>query len=357
MTDCIAHTKPFFDHRELDAAQELIKTRMVNEGDVGRRLASRITELANSLGGVVTSCGTLGLHLALKVLGVKKEDDEVIIPDVACRSLYDCVRLAGGTPIFCDINLDDFSLDIGSVRSRLSRNTRAIILPHMYGCPSDIDSFITLDVPIIEDCAHSLGALYRDLPVGSFGHLSCFSMEGSKLIAAGEGGIVLANREESLTSLNTLRFGLDGHFAYPYRLSDLAASLALVQLDKLPSMIVSRRRIADIYYNGLKILEDKGSLMLPHRFAARKGVYYRFVVLCDVPSSDLIEFANSRGVLIRNPLPSGCLVDTFGNIPVHNPNSRRITVYGASLPIYPDLTADEAARVVDVVHSYFDRAK
>lgn len=353
MTDCIAHTRPFFDHRELDAAQELIRTRMVNEGDVGRKLVIRVAKLANSLGGVVTSCGTLGLHLALKVLGVEASEHEVIIPDVACRSLYDCVLMAGGTPVFCDINLEDFSLDIESVRSHLSNRTRAVILPHMYGCPAEIDSFISLDVPIIEDCAHSLGALYKDLPVGSFGHLSCFSMEGSKLIAAGEGGIVVANREESLNTLHTLRFGLDGHFAYTYRLSDLAASLALVQLDKLVFIIESRRRIADFYYNELRILEDKGSLVLPRRFSSRESVFYRFVVLCDAPSSDLIEFASARGVLIRNPLPSGCLVDTFGSHPVDNPNSHRFIEYGASLPIYPDLTLESAARVVDVVHSFF----
>jgi len=353
MSNSIAHTKPFFDQREANALLAVIETRLVNEGDLANKLVRRTAQLSHSLGGVPTSTGTLGLHLALRTLGVDTKDDEVIIPDLACRSLYDCVKIAGGTPVFCDINLEDYSLSIDSVRPQLRKNTRAIILPHMYGCPAKIDEFLELEVPIIEDCAHALGTVYRGAPVGSFGSLSVFSLEGSKLIAAGEGGVVLANNPTMLHSLNTLRYGLDGHFAYHYRLSDLIASVALAQLDKLPLIIERRRHIANIYRNELKYLGNIGVLSLPNLFSERESVYYRFVVVCDTDSDDLISFANQKGVLIRNPLPSGCLSASYKGHATDNRNSRLLTTNGASLPTYPDLSDSDIEIVVDVIHSFY----
>ncbi len=349
----ISHTKPFFNEREKDALLATIETRLVNEGDQAKRLVDAVAKHINSIGGVPTSTGTLGLHLALKSLGIAKKDDEVIIPDFACRSLYDSVKMAGGTPIFCDINLEDYSLSIDSVKLQLRQTTRAIILPHMYGCPANIDAFLELGVPIIEDCAHSLGANIRGIPVGSKGDLSVFSFEGSKLIAAGEGGVVLANNNNIYNNLKMLRYGLNGNFSYQYRLSDLIAAIALVQLDKLEAMIEKRRYIANIYRNQLKTLEDKGILSLPEYFMERENVYYRFVIICNTNSADLISFANKRGVMIRNPLTSGCLSESYGYDKPNNKNASQLVTRGASLPIYPDLSDADIKAVIDLIYDFY----
>lgn len=353
MDDTILHTRPFFDETEIKAVVNIIESRMVNEGDVSRQLISRIAQLVNSIGGVSVSTGTLGLHLALKTMGVESSSDEVIVPDFACRSLYDCVRMAGGSPVLCDINLDDYSLSIDSVLLRKTKNTRAIILPHMYGCPADIDAFDGLKDLIIEDCAHSAGAEYKGGAAGSFCSISAFSFEGSKLIAAGEGGAVFANRDTMLERLNTLRYGLNGHFAYQYRLSDLIAAVALAQLDKLPFMIRRRIYIANLYYSHLQIFEQQGVIKLPKRLSDRKSVYYRFVVLCNHNSDGLIDFANQHGVLIRKPLISGCLSDTYKDYEDDTPNARLLASNGASLPIYPGLKDAEVAKVVDVINTFY----
>ncbi len=338
---------------EADALLAVIESRLVNEGDLAKTLVNSIAQIVHSLDGVPTSTGTLGIHLALKALGIAARDHEVIIPDFACRSLYDSVRMVGATPVLCDINLEDYSLSIDSVRSQLCQDTRAIILPHMYGCPANMDSFLELGVPIIEDCAHSLGATYNGSPVGSFSSLSVFSFEGSKLIAAGEGGVVLAKSRTLLDKLRSLRYGLGGDFAYQYRLSDLTAAVALAQLDKLASMIEKRRQIANMYYDELKDLEQKEILSLPNRFKNRESVYYRFVVSCNNSSESLINFANQRGVLIRNPLTSGCLSQNYRGYGSDNYNAMILADKGASLPIYPDLTDSDVGIVVNTIHEFF----
>lgn len=355
MEQIIHHTKPTFDFREIDRLKSIISSRNVNEGKESSMLIATIADLIGAKGGVAVSTGTLGLHLALKAIGIETEQNEVIVPDFACRSLFDCVRMAGGTPIFCDINLDDYNLDVNSVKEVLSSNSKAIILPHMYGCPADIDDFLDLGVPLIEDCAHSLGATYKGHHVGCFGSFSVFSFEGSKLISAGEGGVVLANEDCMLDTLRTLRYGLNGHFAYHYRLSDLVSAVALTQLEKLPFMIERRRYIAQFYKENLEQLEREGFFKLPQISPDKENVYYRFVVLCDSESARLIAFANERGVLIRNPLQSGCLSDSFRKFGRDNKNAKILAQNGISLPIYPDLTDDEMWRVVKVIAEFYGR--
>ena len=352
MEQIIHHTKPSFDSREIDCLTSIILSRNVNEGKQVEQLIDTISEMVGTKGGVSASTGTLGLHMALKTLGVEKERDEVIIPDFACRSLFDCVRMAGGVPVFCDINLDDYSLDIDSVRRVLSSNTKAIILPHMYGCPADLDAFMNLGIPVIEDCAHSMGAMYNGKAVGSLGTLSVFSFEGSKIVAAGEGGVVLSGDEQIVERLKNLRRGRSGRFIYHYRLSDIIAAIALIQIDKLSVMIKRRKEIAQFYMENLSDLEKEGHLKLPPVFSNRDGTYYRFVVLCREETSDLIRNANERGILVRNPMPSGCLSDSFDGVSEINVNAKRLAGKGLSLPIYPDLTKEEMKAVVNEIISY-----
>ncbi len=352
MEHIIHHTKPSFDFRETQCLKSVMLSRNVNEGEHSANLIDTISEMVGARGGVPSSTGTLGLHLALKVLGIESEQDEVIIPDFACRSLYDCVRMAGGTPVFCDINLDDYSLEIDSVTAAICPKTKAIILPHMYGCPADIDSFLGLGIPVIEDCAHSLGAVYKGRAVGGLGTISLFSFEGSKIIAAGEGGVVLSRENKYTDRLRELRQGQGGNFAYHYRLSDLTAAVAMVQIGKLPSMIKKRREIAHFYNEKLHEFEIRGMLSLPQLFSDRESVFYRYVVVCQNESSELIHMLNNIGILARNPLPSGRLSDNFEGVRTSSPSAQSLVSNGLSLPIYPDLTTDEMGKVVNAMASF-----
>ncbi len=334
----IQHTKPYIDDDEINAVINLLKTRLVNDGTAGTEVVNKIADKTGCQGGVAVSTGTLGIHLALKALGVKKENDEVIIPDYACRCLYDAVVTAGGKPVCCDINLNDYSLDNKYAESLITKNTRAIILPHMWGCPADIDEFLKLDVPVIEDCAHTLGVLYKGQQVGSFGDYSVFSFEGSKFIVGGEGGCVLSRYKENIKLIQELKA------SFHYRLSDIISSIVLVQLDKLNKIIEKRRYLAGIYNKGLEDFEKAGKVKLPETFEERESVFYRFVVKLDCESENIIEKANLNNIYIRNPLSSGPFTG--------KQNSNELFKKAISLPIYPDLQAAEAERVVEFLHKY-----
>jgi perosamine synthetase len=206
-----------------------------------------------------------------------------------------------------------------------------------------------LGLPIIEDCAHAIGALYKGIPVGSLGDFSMFSFEGSKVIAGGEGGAAFANGLANYDILKNVRYGTESGFAYHSRLSDLTASVVLVQLCKLPFIIERRRQIASFYREQLKYLEDKGLMRLPKVFNERNSVYYRFIALCGDESKKLVSFANERGVMIK-PTFQGMSVRQKDNI-----NAMSLAMRGVSLPIYPDLAGDEMAEVVETMLMFYER--
>lgn len=349
MNNLIPHTRPFFDDREGDAVKELLKSGEINEGKLAATLVDEIAKMINVAGGVPSGTGTMALFFCLKAVGISSWCDEVIVPDIPCKSLEDAVKMAGGNPIICDINLDDFSLDIEHIKAHLNKKTRAIILPHLYGCPADIDAFTGLGLPIIEDCAHAIGALYKGIPVGSFGNFSVFSFEGSKVIAGGEGGAAFAKGLANYSSLKNVRYGTESGFAYHSRLSDLTAAVVLVQLRKLPFIIERRRQIASFYREQLKCLEDKGLIRLPKVFNERDSIYYRFIALCSDESKRLVSFANERGVMIKSVF-QGMSVRKKDNI-----NAMSLAMSGVSLPIYPGLTEDEMAEVVKTILMFYER--
>lgn len=143
----------------------------------------------------LVSRGTVGLYLALKALGHR--EGKVVVPSIMCLSPANAVIYAGFEPLFCDVSLTDFNLDIGSLEKdlRKHRDIRAVILPHMYGQPCDIDKIRSLTkkycVSLIEDACQSLGGNYQAKPLGSFGEFSVLSFGHTKIIDVGEGGALL----------------------------------------------------------------------------------------------------------------------------------------------------------------------
>lgn len=149
---------------------------------------------------VFVSRGTTAIYLALKALGIT--EGKVVVPSMMCLSAVNAVIYAGAEPLYCDISLSDFNMDIDDLKVLLKahRDIRAVLLPHMYGYSGDIRAFEELlkkhNVFLIEDAAQALGGSYKDKPFGSFGDLSVLSFGHTKIIDAGGGGAVLFDDDQ-----------------------------------------------------------------------------------------------------------------------------------------------------------------
>lgn len=114
-----------------------------------------------------------------------------------CSALLNVVKYVGARPILVDVDQKTYNIDVQYLKKRIRKSTRAIILPHQFGLPADIDEISSLGIPVIEDCAQAIGAVYKGKKVGSFGRLSCFSFYATKVLT-GEGGMVVSNSKNLL---------------------------------------------------------------------------------------------------------------------------------------------------------------
>jgi len=283
------------------------------------------------------SSGTTALQLTLLGLGIGP-GDEVIIPSYVCAALWHAVRAAGAEPVLADCTGDTFNICPVDAKERITDRTRAIIVPHLFGQSADLDPLLSFGVPVIEDCAQSLGSLYRSHPTGSFGTAAVFSFYATKMIAAGEGGMVVSRDDRLISLIRDLRDydeKDDLCLRLNAKLTDLQAALALSQLGKLPDFIARRRVIAGRYD---RVLEHCG-LTPPCRRDDRDHIFFRYVLLTEAAEAFMAAMEN-RGVICRRPVfrPLHRYLGQTGF-----PMTDKIWQCAVSLPLYPGLTEEEIA--------------
>jgi len=230
----------------------------------------------------------------------------------------------------------------------LSPKTRAMIVPHMFGNPADLDGLLKLGIPLIEDCAQSLGAEYKHQKAGSFGHMSVFSFYATKMITTGEGGMVLTNDSQCYNRMIDVRDYDKKPLVpakYNYKTTDFQAALGLSQLRKLPQFINRRRHIATLYNDHF----SKCKISLPNEDADKKPVYFRYVVLTE-KEEFIQKEARKRGVICEKPVWKPLHQD-FSNIKC--PNSDYAHDHALSIPLYPSLSEEEVGHVVETLKTIF----
>ena len=247
----IPHSKPTLGKEEAAAAAEVVRSGYLAEG---QRTVALETTLAETIGvkhAAAVNSGSSALHLALLALDVA-EGDEVVVPSYVCTAVLNAVNYVGATPVLADVD-DSLNLCPHDAKRRLSRKTKAVIVPHLLGNPAAIDELAELGPPIIEDCAQAIGATVPGGPpaqAGARGVLSVFSFYATKVLAAGECGAVASNSARLIGKVVDLKDYDERRsyrVRYNYKCNDLAAALALCQLRKLPRFLTRRRAIARQY--------------------------------------------------------------------------------------------------------------
>lgn len=218
----------------------------------------------------VTS-GTAALQCAINALEIGP-GDEVILPAWTWHSCYSAIVLAGGLPVFAEID-ESFNIDPTDIEHRITPHTKAIMAVHLQGSPADLERILPIarkhKLRVIEDCAQSLGASYKGQPVGSIGDIGIYSLQLNKTITAGEGGAVATNdpvlferaaRFHDLGALRPLHQRILGEehlspFAgCNFRMSEFTGSVLLAQLRKLERIVKDVRSNAQRVYQGISDL-------------------------------------------------------------------------------------------------------
>ncbi|MFE5406184.1 DegT/DnrJ/EryC1/StrS family aminotransferase [Streptomyces sp. NPDC056580] len=247
---------PQSDQTELGALAGVLASRRwggIHSGSQGEAFERALGEYLDVPHVAVVSSGTAGLMIALRALGVQA-DDEVVVPAMTYVASATAVSVLGGVPVFADIDPDTHTIDPSSVKAAISEKTKAIIAVHLGGHPADMDHLGLIGaehgLPIVEDCAQSLGATWRGAHTGSLGRVGVFSFASTKNISAGEGGAVVTHDGELAARIASLRdhgrpLGVTGHhpeLGWNLRLSEFQSALLRVQLERLDRQLTAKTK-------------------------------------------------------------------------------------------------------------------
>lgn len=249
---------PAVGEEEIEAVTETLRSGWLTTGPRTAELEARMREYLEAEHVLAVSSCTAALHLSLVALGVGP-GDEVITTPLTWPATANVIVHCGATPVFADIRADTLNIDPALVSGLVTERTKAIAPVDLYGQPCDLDELMAFGVPVVEDAAHAAESRYRGRKVGTIADVTCFSLYATKNIAAGEGGLISTNRDDIAAAVDDLRVMRRGHGSlydiavpgYKANLSDVLASLALVQLDKVDRHAEIRRRHVALYDEGV----------------------------------------------------------------------------------------------------------
>lgn len=257
--DFIPLARPDITSQDIQAVTDVLKTGMLVQGKKVAELEENIGSFLNASHVIATSNGTSTMHLALVALGVGK-GDEVIVPAFSYVATANVVELVGATPIFIDIDINTFNIDVNKIEKAITPKTKVIIPVHEFGLACDMESILTIankyNLKVIEDAACALGATQNGISAGTTGDFGSFSLHPRKAISSGEGGLLVANKKNSADKVRVLRNHgieiIDGQMefveaGFNYRLTDFQAALVNSQLQRLKTTLIYKNELAEIY--------------------------------------------------------------------------------------------------------------
>jgi dTDP-4-amino-4,6-dideoxygalactose transaminase len=318
-------------------------------------------EYSGSVHGMGVNTGTSALHLALLAAGVGKGDEVITVPFTFVATVS-AVDYTGAKAVFVDIDPVTFTMDPKQVEAAITPRTKAIIPVHLYGQSADMDPILAIarkhGLVVIEDAAQAHGAEYKGRRCGSMGDMGCFSFyPGKNLGAAGEGGMVVTANPEFARTIRMLRdWGAEKKYhhvlkGYNFRLEGIQGAVLRVKLRHLEKWTQARRAAAKRYD---RLLVGSG-VGLPKQMDYARHVYHIYAVRTTERAA-MQDSLNAQGVQtgIHYPFPVH-LLPAFADLGYHAgqfPHAERAANEVLSLPMFPELTAEQSAAVSAAVHAF-----
>jgi perosamine synthetase len=367
----VPFARPEFGDEEARAVAEVLRSGWASQGPAVARFEELFAQMAGTRHAVAVSSCTTALHLALILAGVEA-GDEVICPSYSFIATANAALYIGATPIFADIEPDTWNIDPQDALRRVSPRTKAIMPVHQVGLAADLDRLAPLPprVTIVEDAACAIGSTYRGRPVGSHGHIACFSFHPRKTLSTGEGGMIttddaeIADRARRLRShgasvsawsrnaSNGVVFEEYRELGFNYRMSDIQAAIGVAQVPKVPRLLALRRAVADRYDAAFRGLRE---LQVPARPAYADHAFQSYGIRltdeCRRDRDSVLRALVERGISCRRGIPPIHLEPLYRNRfgPISLPVTEDVASRSLFIPLYASLSESDQARVIDAV--------
>jgi len=369
--------EPWISKEDEKIISNTLKQSMLTLGPQLEKFESDFCKYSKAKYAIAVSNCTAALHLSLKALGIK-ENDEVIIPDLTFVADANAVLACNAKPVVADINKENFFFSISNVKKNITKKTKAIIPVHIYGQVCNIEEILDLakdnNLKVVEDCAHAVGTFHKSKHVGTIGNTGCFSFYPTKNITTAEGGMVTTNSKEIAEKIRQLRShgmtkSLKSRYSseypwifdivepgYNYRLDEIRAALGVTQLKRIKKINELRKK-ASLYYH--KNLKNIPGLILPDMVRDRSHSYHLYTIRVTKP------FKLSRNQLYKKLKNNGIRTTVYW-MPIHEyaayrkfskkssvVNTTKIYDEILALPLFPNISKKHQDAVIKVIKSSY----
>ena len=351
--------KPVLGAEEREAVDQVIESGRLTDasyegGKFVREFEGRIRRLLGAKHVVAVNSGTAALHSVLLAFGISK-GDEVVLPSFTFVATANVVLACGAKPVFVDTKTD-YNMDPAAFKKAITKHTKAVIPVHLYGYPADMDEIREVasrkGVHIIEDAAESLGAKYKGNQSGTLSDAGCFSMYATKVATSGEGGAISTADDDLADKLRLVRnhgmvYGYDTrHLGFNYRMPEMTAALASVQMDRLPGFL--KARAENVAYLRERIAPVDGASFTQDA-RDRTHAYYLYTLFMKKNRDRIVKELNELGigasVYFKTPVHKTPLYAKLGFGRKTLRNTQSSAGHVLSLPVHPGLDKGQLERV------------
>ena len=369
---------PMFDDEEVDAVRNVLLSNKVNywTGNECKKFEREFSEFSGSKYAVALGNGTLALDVALKVLDIGDGDEVIVTSRTFIASISSIVN-SGATPIFADVDLASQNITPETIRSVITDKTKAIVCVHLAGWPCDMDEIMAIanehDLYVIEDCAQAHGAKYKGKPVGSIGHIGCWSFCQDKIMTTGgEGGMVTTNNESLWRKMWAYKDHgksyeavyerehpegfrwLHESFGTNWRMTEMQAAIGRIQLKRMSDWHNKRLSNASSIWNAAKQCKGLRVPTIPSHIEHAAYKCYVFVKGSVELRDKMMMEINEKGV----PCYSGSCSEVYLEKAFDNtgfrPKERLLVAKelgetSLMFLVHPTLTKEEIKKICDVL--------
>jgi dTDP-4-amino-4,6-dideoxygalactose transaminase len=352
--------QPEIGAEEIKAVNEVMNSGILAQGPKVAQLENDFAKYCGTKYALAVSSGTVAIHTALYVAGIRKGDEVITVP-FSFVATINPILMVGATPVLVDINPTTFCMDVKKLEKAITPKTKAILPVHLYGQIADMDEIIEIakkhNLIVIEDACQAVGAEYKGRKAGSFGNLGCFSLYATKNIMCGEGGMITTNDEKLAKYIKKFRqHGMSAPYMYDevgynYRLTDLQAAIAVEQLKKVDKFNKARQKNAEMLNKGLSGIKG---LITPKTALGRNHVFHQYTVrITDNFPMSRDEFVKSlqdkeigAGVYYPKALHEYPHIAKLGYKLGDFPESEKVAAQVVSLPVHPNVTSKDIETIV-----------
>ena len=349
---------PAIGEEEIQAVVEVMRsgplTNALGAGPKVTQFEKNFAEFVGVKHALAVNTGTAALHSAMVAAGVK-HGDEVILPSFTFVATAEAVVMAGGKPVFTDIDPETYTISPEEIKKNVTKKTKAIVPVDLYGFSADFKPIREIaeeyDLMVVEDAAQAHGATYEGRPAGVFADAACWSLYASKNITTGEGGVVTTDSDEVDETLRLVRtHGEKAKYAslmlgYNYRMSEIQAAIGVVQLGKLTSFVAKRRANAQKL---TKILAKTKRLQLPKETEDRRHSWYLYTVRLkdggEIERDKILGGLKKKGIgaaayYVHPVHTMSYYRESFGDRKLSETEKAAKQVF--SLPVHPSVTEEQ----------------